>query len=168
VTKERLLTELARVGYANTLDYITVDPSGLTHIDLSSLTREQAAAIQEVNIETITRVSRGQEEPETVTKIRLKLHSKVVALEQLGRHLGLFTDKILVEDVEEPNVARRREAGVKVMLALLEEKSRGPLAQPIVKALAEWTGAVKHDRPSGASMLGGRPLSSAQAPSLIS
>jgi len=46
ISADRVLWELAKMAFANMLDYVTVQ-NGDAYIDLSKLTRDQAAAIQE-------------------------------------------------------------------------------------------------------------------------
>jgi phage terminase small subunit len=91
VTAERVIGELARIGLANMQDYLTVGPDGETRfIDPARLSRDQAAALQEIVIEEFA--DRGK----TKRRIRLKLADKRAALVDLGRHLGLFLDPSLV------------------------------------------------------------------------
>jgi phage terminase small subunit len=93
ITTEKVLAELAKIGFSNMYDYIKVygsDPS----IDFSSLTREQAAAIQEVTIEEYTE-GRGEEKRD-IKRTRFKLADKRGSLELLGKYLKLFTDKVEV------------------------------------------------------------------------
>jgi len=102
ITAERVLNELALLGFANMLDYIKVGPNGSALVDLSKLTRDQAAAIGEITVEEFTERT-GQDENgrpifESVRRTRFKLTDKRVALVDLGRHLKLFTDKMQVED----------------------------------------------------------------------
>jgi phage terminase small subunit len=50
ITADRVLRELALIGFSNMLDYIAVGENGAIRVDLSELTREKAAAISEVTI----------------------------------------------------------------------------------------------------------------------
>ena len=83
ITADRVLEELAKVGFANAADYFEWGPGGITIKDQAELTPEQTAVVSEVS--------------ETTTKdggtIRVKLHDKLTALEKIGRHLKMFTDK---------------------------------------------------------------------------
>lgn len=93
ITQERVLSELARIGFANILDYMTLDHEGLARVDLSTLSRDQAAAIAAVEVDTRrTRATDGAETAE-VEKVKFKLYDKRAALVDLGKHLGLFTEK---------------------------------------------------------------------------
>ena len=74
---ERVLNELALLGFANMLDYISVGPNDTVKVDLSKLTREQAAAIGEVTVEEFTERT-GQDESgkpifENVRRTKFKL-----------------------------------------------------------------------------------------------
>ena len=95
--KGKTLRELARLGFSNMADYITVE-NGEARIDLSRLTVDQAAAIQEITVEE-TGEGKG-EERKAVTRTKLKLANKREALELLGRHLKLFE-----QDTQGPGVA---------------------------------------------------------------
>jgi phage terminase small subunit len=91
LSAERILGELARIALANMQDYVTIGPDGETRfIDPAHLSRDQAAALQEMSIEEFT--DRGK----TKRRVRYKLADKRAALVDLGKHLGLFVDPSLV------------------------------------------------------------------------
>lgn len=94
VTAERVLGELAKLAFANLADYITIQEGGDAVVDLSTLTREQAAAIAEIVVDEYVE-GRG-EDARDVKRVKIKLADKGQNLERLGRHLKLFTDKIEV------------------------------------------------------------------------
>lgn len=87
ITQEKVASELARLGFSNMADYMTVDEQGHPHLDLSKLTREQAAAIAEVNVETYTEGSGEDSVP--VKKAKVKIADKRGALVALAKLLGL-------------------------------------------------------------------------------
>jgi phage terminase small subunit len=91
ITADRVLEELAKIGFLNMQDYITVQGDGTAYIDLSTLTREQAAAIQEITVDEYTE-GRG-EDARDVRKVKVKLYDKKSALDSIGKHLGMFVDK---------------------------------------------------------------------------
>jgi hypothetical protein len=62
------------------------------YLDFSKLTRDQAAALTEVTVEDF-KDGRG-EDARNVRKIRFKLADKRAALVDLGKHFGMFRDKI--------------------------------------------------------------------------
>jgi phage terminase small subunit len=90
VTKESILAELARIGFANMLDYVQPSAAGGFAVNLPALSRDQGAAIQEVIVEYQTR---GVDDKAGVRRVRLKLADKRAALVDLGRHLGLFVER---------------------------------------------------------------------------
>jgi phage terminase small subunit len=113
ITAERVLGELALIGFANMQDYVRITHEGDPYINLSEMTREQAAAIAEVTTEDFTD-GRG-EDARDVRRVKLKFHDKKGALTDLGRHLGLFREKLEVdvsEDLAAVIAAGRRRAGL--------------------------------------------------------
>jgi phage terminase small subunit len=91
VTQERIVAELARIGFANMADYMTAGPDGDPVLDFAALTRDEAAALQEVTVDRYTE-GRGDEARE-VKRVKFKLADKRAALVDLGRHLGLFGNR---------------------------------------------------------------------------
>jgi phage terminase small subunit len=91
VTADRVVAELAKIGFANMADYLKANPGGDPYLDFSALTRDQAAALQEVTVEDF-KDGRG-EDARDVRRVKFKLADKRAALVDLGRHLGLFVDK---------------------------------------------------------------------------
>jgi phage terminase small subunit len=90
VTAERVIGELAKIGFANMQDYLKIGDNGEPIFNYAAITRDQAAAIQEIIIEEYV-TGRG-ENARDVRRIRFKLADKRAALTDLGRHLGLFVD----------------------------------------------------------------------------
>lgn len=101
ISAERVLNELALLGFANMLDYIQIGENGTAKVDLSKLTRDQAAAIGEITVEEFTERTgeddNGKPTFENVKRTKFKLNDKRGALVDLGRHLKLFTEKVEVE-----------------------------------------------------------------------
>ncbi len=95
VTYDRTIIELAKVAYANLGDYMNIDKdTGVILIegkDLNELDYEQLAALGEVTTETHTQ-GKGDDR-ETVTRVKVKLHNKLTALDMLMRHSGQSREK---------------------------------------------------------------------------
>jgi len=101
-----VLREIARLGFANLLDYVAVNADGTADVDLSGLTRDRAAAIAEITVfedsgprgvgrrgkEGRGRAGRGAK------GVRLKLADKPRSLNMLGKHLGLFPGRAARRD----------------------------------------------------------------------
>jgi phage terminase small subunit len=92
ITADKVLRELALIGFANMADYMSTGPDGDPFLDFSGLTRDQAAALAEVTVEDF-KDGRG-EDARDVRRIKFKLADKKGALVDIGRHLGMFKDKV--------------------------------------------------------------------------
>jgi hypothetical protein len=90
LTVDRIIGELALIGFANMLDYITLQADGSVSVDLSNLARDQAAAIQDITVDEYMD-GRGHD-ARPVKRIKFKLSDKRAALVDLGKHLGMFKD----------------------------------------------------------------------------
>jgi phage terminase small subunit len=88
---EKIDEEVSRLAFSNMLDYIRVQ-DGDGRIDLSTLTRDQAAAIQEIREDTTG--GAGDGERKLVLRTTFKLADKTKNLELLYRRMGLLTDKV--------------------------------------------------------------------------
>lgn len=84
ITQDKVVAELAKIAFGTARDVMDWGPNGVTLKSSGELSDDQAASVAEVS--------------ETTTKeggsLKLKRHDKVKALELLGRHLGMFTDKV--------------------------------------------------------------------------
>ena len=79
VTADRVVQEIARVAFSSLRDVATWGPSGVQVRPDDEITPEAAAAIAEI--------------AETNAGVKVKLHNKVAALEQLAKHVGLYQDR---------------------------------------------------------------------------
>lgn len=95
ITVDRVLKELARMGFSDVRTIFT-DAGGLR--SPTEMDDEAAAAIQ--SVEVITRRVPGDEK-QVVQIHKIKMADKLGALTQIGRHLGMFTDKSEI-DVKGP------------------------------------------------------------------
>lgn len=83
ITRERVLAEIARVAFGDKRKLMAWGPGGVILTDSTTLDDDDAAMVAEVSETTSA----------TGGSLKLKTHDKVKALELLGRHLALFTDK---------------------------------------------------------------------------
>ena len=86
VTQERIVKELARIAFGNKRAVMTWGPGGVALRDSVDLTDDEAAMVAEVQ-ETITQAG---------SSLKMKTHDKVKALELLGKHVGMFSEKVQV------------------------------------------------------------------------
>jgi phage terminase small subunit len=92
ITADRVLEEIAKLAFSNIGDYHRISSEGEPFVDLSNLSRDQMAALTELQVEDYTD-GRGDNSRD-VRRVKIKLADKKAALELLGRHLKLFTDKV--------------------------------------------------------------------------
>jgi phage terminase small subunit len=86
ITQDRVLRELAKVAFVNATDVINMDDATLK----GDANREDTAAIASVKVKTIPT------EAGEITEREVKVYDKIKALELLGKHLGMFTDRLNV------------------------------------------------------------------------
>lgn len=101
ITEDMVVNELAKVAFSNLGDMWSISPiTGDPYIDFDKLTDAQKAAISEVKIEyDPVRSKKGEQASDMVRmakRVTVKLHPKLAALEALGKHLGLFRERIEV------------------------------------------------------------------------
>lgn len=94
ITQERVVAELAKIGFSNMADYMRAGPDGDPFLDFSALTRDQAAALTEVTVDDF--IDGRGEDARAVRRVKFKLADKRAALVDLGKHLGMFTEKVSI------------------------------------------------------------------------
>ena len=93
VTVQAVLEELAKIGFSNIADF--VDVSGdMPSIALNGVGRDKLSALSEITSETVFERNGKSGKPTEVRRVKIKLWDKRAALVDLGRHLGMFKDKV--------------------------------------------------------------------------
>ena len=92
VTADRVVHELAKIGFSNMLDYVEIGDDGQPRPNFSAIDRDLGAAIVECTVDTFTE-GRG-EDAEQVRRVRIKLADKRAALVDLAKHLGLYRESV--------------------------------------------------------------------------
>ena len=87
ITQDRVLEELAAIAFARAADFAEVKDGFVIIKDTAGLSEQQIKAIAGIK--------------EGKFGVELKLNDKEKALELLGRHLGMFKDKVEVSGLEE-------------------------------------------------------------------
>ena len=82
ITADRVLQELAKIGFANITDFMTVE-GGMTFA-------KSTAEISQEKIGAIAGIKEG------ANGVEIRLNDKGKALELIGRHLGMWNDKLNV------------------------------------------------------------------------
>lgn len=85
VNADRVLMELAKIGFVNATNVIDIKNGTLKE----GVTLEDTAAIQSVKVKTIPTKNGGEG-----IEREIKLADKIKALELIGKHLGMFIEKM--------------------------------------------------------------------------
>lgn len=88
INADRVLIELAKIAFVNADDVIESKDATLKE----NASRDDLAAIQSIKVKTF-----GEDGVER----EIKLADKIKALDMLGRHLGMWNDKLQVSGMEE-------------------------------------------------------------------
>jgi phage terminase small subunit len=80
VNQDDVIGKFVQIAQANLDDYLEWDDVSIILNPSAELTREQKYCLQEIQ----------KIEGEKTSNVKIKLHDKVKALENLGRHLGIF------------------------------------------------------------------------------
>jgi phage terminase small subunit len=114
---DKVIAELAKIAFANMLDFVTVDPDGSPRIDFRRLSREDGAAIQTMTIDYgrdvfAHRRKKALPEPceasakqgataqtrRAARRVHIRLADKHAALVELAKHLGILRPDALGGD----------------------------------------------------------------------
>lgn len=94
ITADRVVQELAKVAFANTVDFVTVQDievevkkRGARKVTKQTVRRAIVNLTSEIDPEKQPAIA---EIKQTEFGISIKLHDKVKALELLGKHVGIF------------------------------------------------------------------------------
>ena len=83
----KVIKELAKLAFSNIEDYLTVDEDGETRLkNFDDIERNVLAAVESIKIST----TKNKDDSREYTTTQFKLCSKLNALEQLGKHLGIY------------------------------------------------------------------------------
>lgn len=89
ITADKVLKELAKIGFADLKDYMSWNDEKITIIDSEKV---DASAVSEV---MYTETTIPQKNGDDIVKVqkKIKLYDKVAALTKIGEHLGMFSKK---------------------------------------------------------------------------
>lgn len=89
ITQDKVIEELAKIAFSDICNYLKVENNQVKIFDTDSIQKEVLAAIAEIR--------QGN------YGLTIKLYDKLKALELLGRHLGMFKDKLEITGTVESN-----------------------------------------------------------------
>lgn len=92
ISQDRVIKELARVAFADVADYVQVETRiinrGDIEVPLELAVHKETAELSADQRAAIASIKQG------ANGVEIKLHDKIKALELLGRHIGMFNDKL--------------------------------------------------------------------------
>ena len=94
MNQDRVIQELARIAFVNPQDVINPEDASVRE----DATEDDLACIQSVKVKTMDGAKGTSMERE------VKLNDKMKALELLGKHLGMFKDKVELDTDMDLNI----------------------------------------------------------------
>lgn len=93
ISQDRVVKELARIAFADASDYACIETYMYENKDgtlspLQVVSPKDTGALSDDQRAAIAGIKQG------ANGIEIKLHDKIKALELLGRHIGMFNDKL--------------------------------------------------------------------------
>ena len=110
VTQDRVVKELARIAFANIADYLHVETQTRTKDDGTEVTYQTVMFNETQELSADQRAALAVVK-QSVNGFELKLHDKIKALELLGRHIGMFNDKLSLSGSDGGPLTFRWEGG---------------------------------------------------------
>lgn len=124
VTADAVIQELAKIAFANMKDYLSVREDGSIGVDLSRITAIQAAGLADLRIDEYT------SEKGRIRRTRLRLGPKTRALELLGKHFKLWTDRAEAKNCPGESLAERiRKARERVLRGMSDAELNDKIKQ---------------------------------------
>ena len=96
ITADRVLTELAKIGFSNAADIINFNSAEVNQ----NASADDLACIQSVKVKT------SYSETGEMTEREVRLYDKKASLELIGKHLGMFKDKVEVSGALETSTVK--------------------------------------------------------------
>jgi hypothetical protein len=100
ITADWVTQRLAAIADATIGETGVILPDGSYEVDLSTLTQQQARAIESIIVDQ-TGGGGGDGERKRVERVRVRLRDAIKALELLGRSQKMFADRVEVDGSEE-------------------------------------------------------------------
>jgi len=94
VTQDMVLKELMLIGFSDLADYLSIDENTGVIIAKSfdEMKEGKSRALESIKEDRAIKEDAKGEQVTVYDKVTFKMHSKIRALELLGKHLGMFTD----------------------------------------------------------------------------
>jgi phage terminase small subunit len=96
ISVQRILEELAVVAYSDLKHYVDIDPDtgAIRAKGFENMPEKTSRALKAIKEDRVIKEDADGHKVTVFDKIRFELHDKLKALELLGKHIGMFTDKV--------------------------------------------------------------------------
>jgi phage terminase small subunit len=96
ITQDRVLRELALIGFSDLKNFIDIDENtgAIKAKGFDQMPGETSRALESINEDRVIKEDANGEQVTVYDKVKFKTYSKIRALELLGKHLDMFTDKV--------------------------------------------------------------------------
>lgn len=101
ISQDEVALELQHMGMANVFDFLTFRGDGMPIVDLTQVTRDQAAGIVQLDMESTT-VNEDGKASSTETTFKIRIGNKHQALRSLGEHLGMWPKNFAALGINAP------------------------------------------------------------------
>ncbi len=100
ITQDKVIYELALIAFSDLADYIDIDENTGVIIakTFKKMEKGKSRALESIKEDRAIKEDADGKQVTVYDKVTFKLHSKIKALELLGKHLGMFVDKFDVGD----------------------------------------------------------------------
>ena len=95
ITVADVLREYAAIGFSELPDFVDLHAGKMTLTDYRALTPAQRKCIKKTKVKTETTMVDG--DPVAVDVVDFELHDKLHALDMIGKHLGMFTERVSLD-----------------------------------------------------------------------
>lgn len=137
VTPERVVLELARIGFSDLREIVSWGPGGSKWKDSAEISDDAAAVVKEIQ-----ETEREMDDGGTFRTKKIQMHDKMAALKELAKHTGVGVGERGLSDKVEEEVARQKAGEMEVLFkdidnwrseqekALPEERSDAQVEEP--------------------------------------
>ena len=99
ISQDRVVKELARIAFADMTDYAQVETRMIkkddgTEVSYQAVALKETAELSAEQRAALAGIKQG------ANGIEVKLHDKIKALELLGRHIGMFNDRLSLSSTD--------------------------------------------------------------------
>jgi phage terminase small subunit len=96
VTQDMVLKELALIGFSDLKNYMDIDENtgAIRARGFDQMPGETSRALESIKEDRVIKEDANGEQVTVYDKVKFKTHSKIRALELLGKHLDMFIEKV--------------------------------------------------------------------------